>query len=292
MEIKNFSFSDKHIRANVMSTLKTESEHRDYIHSITQLKLWFVWDWLRKHPEENFRSVLRNRVDIFRKTGYYDPIRMNSDSPDFEVPGWRETEDLLERVWKIHRRDKSSDAFEDEASCAFREQLDKYAISSYEKSLLPPMMKCGSLTYHSPGAESPDIIAVHIANTLQPASIFDDPSYLPRCLRELMDKSSVEFGVSKLHCGSWLNSHPRWLALFPQEWTDSLSPQDLSVQWHLGFWGQFITARGTFHERNAAKFRNLGQMPFAYRTADCTFDALRVHLDALSLIKEEIFSTQ
>ncbi|HCE44026.1 MAG TPA: hypothetical protein DET40_10795 [Lentisphaeria bacterium] len=52
------------------------------------MKLWFVWDWLRKHPDENFRSMLRNRVDIFRKTEYYDPVRMNQDSPDFDVPGW------------------------------------------------------------------------------------------------------------------------------------------------------------------------------------------------------------
>jgi len=101
------------------------------------------------------------------------------------------------------------------------------------------------------------------------------------CLGGVMLRYSTILSICLAVCGSWLNSHPRWLALFPQEWTDSLSPADCSVQWHLGFWGQFITARGTFHERNAAKFRDSGQMPFPYRTAYCTFNALRTHLDAL-----------
>jgi hypothetical protein len=264
-----------------MNTIKTESEYRDYIHRITRLKLCFIWDWLRKHPDESFNSVLRNRVDIFRKTEFYDPSQMKQDSPDFNVPGWRKIEETLEKVFNKHMSDSSSELFEDEAMHALVPRLDSYVRKSYEKSLVPPVMKCGSLNYHSPGADSPDVIAVHIANALQPASIFDDPLYLPQCLRELMDRSSAEFSVSKLHCGSWLNSHPRWLALFPQEWTDSLGPQDHSVQWHLGFWGQFITAKGTFHERNALKFRSAGQMPFAYRTVDCSFESLRTHLAGL-----------
>ncbi|OGV56137.1 MAG: hypothetical protein A2X49_14620 [Lentisphaerae bacterium GWF2_52_8] len=263
-----------------MDSIKTEAEYQDYIHKLVRLKLWFVWDWLQKHPDESISSVLRNRVDIFRKTEYYDPVHMNGDSPDFSIPGWLEIEDSLKEIWESRRNDPGSDGFEEEAFLILRQQLDSYTRSSYEKSLVPPAMKCGSLTYNSPAADAPDVIAVHIANALQPASIFDDPLYLPHCLRELMEQSSAEFGVSKLHCGSWLNSHPRWLALFPQEWTDLRGPEDHSVQWHFGFWGQFITAKGTFHERNASKFRSSGEMPFPYRTADCSFDALQKHLAA------------
>jgi len=81
-----------------------------------------------------------------------------------------------------------------------------------------------------------------------------------------------------IHCGSWLNSHPRWLELFPQEYHNSLSLPDENIQWHFGFWGQFVDARGGFHERNAEKFRKTGKMPFAYRTADCSFISMREHL--------------
>ena len=54
--------------AAATQTLKTLSEHRQYLHQIVRLKLHFLHGWLRAHPEETFAYGLRNRVDIFRKT--------------------------------------------------------------------------------------------------------------------------------------------------------------------------------------------------------------------------------
>ena len=47
--------------------IKTIGEHREYMHGIVRLKLFFLHRWLKEHPEETFQNALRNRVDIYRK---------------------------------------------------------------------------------------------------------------------------------------------------------------------------------------------------------------------------------
>lgn len=263
-----------------MAVPKTFEEHVEYLRDTLALKMWFLRRWLRDHPDETVFSVLKNRVDILRKTDIVEPGREVADA-DFESSRWMELAERCAAAWRRTRDDADSRAFEEAGVAVFMPAVLPRAERDFAAHVPGKGMKCGSLTYRGIDPKFPDVIAVHIANALQPASIFDDPLYLPRCLLELMEKSHAEFGVTKLHCGSWLNSHPRWLALFPREWTDSRGPEDRNVQWHLGFWGQFITARGTFHARNAASFRATGLMPFAFRTADCGFAALRAHLAAL-----------
>ena len=43
-------------------------EHLSYLHDIVRLKLWFLWNWARVRPEEDFIEGLRHRVDLRRKT--------------------------------------------------------------------------------------------------------------------------------------------------------------------------------------------------------------------------------
>ena len=50
---------------------KTTSEHLDYLAQIIRLKLWFVGHWLAHHPHEDLVFVLRRRVDIYRKTVFW-----------------------------------------------------------------------------------------------------------------------------------------------------------------------------------------------------------------------------
>lgn len=260
----------------------TRDEYRAYLHQIVQLKLYFLYLWLQSHPDEVFGEVLEQRVDIYRKIECYAPRTMSQDHPDFGHPFWVE---LKEKIRQLHEQHAAHGKAEDFMWSAFdllRPALDANLEASFSEALEAGRnMKCGSLTYHAPSENTPTVIAVHIANAIQPQSIFDDPHYLPGCLVDLMDRSEAEFGVCNLHCGSWLNSHPRWLALFPREWQESLSESDRNVQWHLGYWGQFISARGTFHEKNAMRFCQTGEFPFAYRTADCGFAALREHLHEL-----------
>ena len=124
----------------------------------------------------------------------------------------------------------------------------------------------------------PERVHVHITNARQPRSIFDDRAYLPGCLSCLMDRAEAEHGAGSLGTGSLLNSYPRWLALLPAEYLDHMEPEGEDVWCGLGTWGQFITARGTFHAGRAARLRESGRMPYPWRYAWCSFAALRRHL--------------
>lgn len=259
-----------------MPSPKTFEEHLEYLRETVKLKFWFLREWLEEHPEENFSGVIRKRIDILRKTDLYTP-EIPEASEYFKTPQWLCLEKKAEEVYEKAKGLPGPD-YENALLSVFSENIDAGAENSFKNFAPGKNCKCGSLTYHSPSEDSPSVIAAHIANALCPASIFDDRLYLPHCLNELMDKSEAEFGVSILHCGSWLNSHPRWTELFPQEWQDNMSGPDKNIQWHFGFWGQFITARGTFHWKNAEKFRKSGKMPFAFRTSDCSFKNLREHL--------------
>lgn len=268
-----------------MTEKRTYQEYLDYLRDIVKLKLWFARHWLSLHPEEEFSTVIRQRIDIIRKTGLYNVS--DGDFPDFENPTWLELEKKAFEVYEATKKDSDSNTFENEAYKVFQGEIEKKAPKAFAEYSPAKNFKSGSLTYHEPDKNSPGVIAVHIANALMPESIFDDPLYLPNCMLMLLEKSEAEFGVSILHCGTWLNSHPRWLELFPQEWLDDMSLPDENIQWHLGFWGQFITARGTFHRKNAMKFRESGKMPFAFRESDCSFESLRTHLTKYILDKKE-----
>ena len=256
----------------------TFSEFRKFSFDTLRLALWFVWSWKHSHINEPIADILRNRVDIFRKTALNSP-EFDQDAPPFEMPEWLELEKRVSEIFDQASSDQNK--FVESAVDVFTPLIEDALEDRWRRSRDFSNMKCGSLTYNAPSPDQPNVIAIHIANALQPRSIFDDPEYLPTCLLKFMDMTEEEYGVDTIHCGSWLNSHPRWLALFPKEYSDSLSEPDKNIQWHFGFWGQFINARGGFHAKNAEKFRNTGNFPFAFRTADCSFKSLREHLKQL-----------
>jgi len=100
------------------------------------------------------------------------------------------------------------------------------------------------------------------------------------------DAPAEALGASELETHTWLNSHPRWLALFPREWQANLTAPDADVRWHYGFWGQFVTARGAFHARRAQQLRETGRFPYPPRASWCTFATLRAHLMAMGDLVE------
>lgn len=258
-------------------------EFKESTYEMIRLSLWFVWHWKQAHPDETIESNLRNRVDIFRKMDLYESA-MDSDNPPFDNTAWIDFENAVSEIYSATSLD--DDTFVEKSFKIFKQSIDEAFDSRWIDFQKPISMKCGSLTYHDSDKNNPSMIAIHIANALAPASIFDDPLYLPGCLTNLMNRTEAEFGVDTIHCGSWLNSHPRWLELFPKEYHGNLSKPDEEIQWHLGFWGQFINASGGFHSRNAEKFRKTGTMPFAYRTSDCSFDLLREHLNKILNTKQ------
>ena len=259
---------------------KTLAEHREYLHEIVRLKVWYLWCRLHTYPEEDLRFVLRERVDIYRKSDL-NPEGMNPRAFHFESPGWLALEDELQALWESAKGDAAR--FEDEGFRIFQPTVDARCERDFSERPYVLDYKCGSLTYDDPMPGTPQRVGFHIANANAPGSIFHPPSYLAGCLRNVMDGAARDFGATELQTGTWLNGHPRWLAYFPACWRERLSPVHDDVRWNFSWWGQFLTARGTFNEKLAAQLRGTGLFPMPPRESWCSFDELRAHLDAMPM---------
>jgi len=268
-----------------MTILKTYDEHLAYLHDIVRLQLHFLWRWLAAHPEEEFCHALHERVDIYRKTDV-NPEGLNPAQLHWDNPRWLAMEADVAALYRQHRADETPDAFEERAFAVFapsvtarapRDFLDRSGIDGYTY---------GSIRFDSPGKDSPSLIGIHIANTVAPRSIFDDPAYLPQCLLEVMRRAEETYGADTLATFTWLNAVPKWLALFPPEWQDNLEPPNEDILWHYGYWGQFINARGAFNAPLAQQLRATGRLPYLPRASRCSFAALRQHLRELSLLPQ------
>ena len=64
---------------------KTIEEHLGYLFSIVRLKLFFLARWQKDHPEEDFIQILRERIDIIRKTDI-NPEALNPVGSYFGLP--------------------------------------------------------------------------------------------------------------------------------------------------------------------------------------------------------------
>ncbi len=256
-----------------MITVKTIEEHRDYLYQIVKLKLFFMHRWLQAHPDEPPVEVLRNRIDLYRKTDA-NPGDLNPARKEWDSPAWQ----TLERgvLDAYARSGDDAAAFEAAGYEILRPSLDaRLARDFTDRSALEPY-RCGSLRYHRHG-DSPDEAYLHIANAVSPRSLFDNPLYLPSCFMVVLEQAEAELGVKYLVTSTWLNDNPKWQSVLPPEWIDSLGPRQENVQWHYGFWGQFITARGTFNEKLGAYLRREGRFRFYPRQSRCAIEVLRRH---------------
>ena len=221
-------------------------------------------------------SVLRNRVDIYRKTAVNTGM-LNPGTQHFDCPKWLSYEQELQKLYEEYKHD--APAFENEGFEIFRATLDKRLSKDFADRSGIAGYQCGSLRYNlMEEGKIHETIGFHIANALQPESFFDEPKYLPECFMKLMRDTAKRYGSTRLSTGTWLNSLPKWLELFPREWLDNLSAENTDVQWHYGFWGQFITARGTFNSKYGKIMRETGKLPFYPRTSNCSFKAMKEHL--------------
>jgi hypothetical protein len=262
-----------------MNAVKTREEHREYLHEIVRLQLWFLWSWLRRHPEETLSHVLRERVDIYRKTDI-NPETMNPKVLHYDSSAWLALEGALEDLWREARGDAVR--FESEGFRIVQPSVDARCERDFSERPYVLDYKCGSLTYDDPRPETPRRVAFHIANANAPRSVFDPPSHLAECLRRVMDGAARDFGANELETGTWLNGHPKFLSYFPECWRDRLTPIHEDVRWNFSWWGQLLTARGTFNARVGGHLRRTGKFPMPPRSAWCAFDELRPHLDAMS----------
>ncbi len=258
---------------------KTLDEHREYLHDAAKLQLWYAHHWKAQHPDESFVDVFRNRIDIYRKTDI-NSENLNPKATKWDDPRWQELEKEILSAHDFF--DDDSEAFEMAAFDVVKPHIDARCQRDFEDRSALKGYQCGSLKYDFYDDGFPQRIFVHIANALAPKSIFEDPSYLPKCFEEVMEKGGKEHDATEMYTSTWLNSHPAWLKLFPSVWQDRMEPAEKDVQWHFGYWGQFINARGTFNHKLGAKMRATGEFPYWPRRSWCTFEEMREHLDSLN----------
>ncbi|OPZ83326.1 MAG: hypothetical protein BWY76_02324 [bacterium ADurb.Bin429] len=162
---------------------KTFDEHRAYLHQMVWLKLWFVWYWLREHREETFRTVLRERVDIYRKLDL-NPGGVNPARVDWDNPRWLALEAEAERLYLIYRGDISALRFESEAFEVFRAEIDARVARDLADATEDERYDYGSIRFDLQAGSRR--ACIHIRNMVAPISLFADPAYLPECLLEMM----------------------------------------------------------------------------------------------------------
>jgi hypothetical protein len=255
---------------------KTLEDHRHFLLDLVRLKLWFLWGWLRDHPEEAFGHAFQHRIDIYRKTNirYEVPVPRDGD----EHPKWFALVAEAEALYKCCQDDPDASRFEQLGFELLRDTVSRRAENDCKEGFELVGFQCGSLRYDAPKPQFPKRVGFHIANAVAPVSIFKDPAYIPRCLMDLMAQTESKYGAKELCTGTWLNSHPKWLRNFPQEWMDNMEPRNGRVGSSNGHWGQFINARGTLNEPLAQQLRETGKLPYSSQGAWCTFEALRGHL--------------
>ncbi len=256
---------------------KTLEEHRDYLYQIVRLKLFFMHHWLAEHPDEEPLNVLHNRVDIYRKTDA-NTEGLTPTSCDWNGAAWQALEQPLLACYHACGSDRAR--FEEEGFAILQPSIDARCERDFlDDSALKPY-QCGSLRYNVHNEPTPRV-GFHIANAVSPRSIFDNPLYLPACFLTLLDQIEALYDAVEISAGTWLNSNPKWLALFPQEWHDNLTEPTGNVTWSYGSWGQFISARGTFNYKYGDHLRRTGRLYYYSCSSFCSIAAMRRHLQQL-----------
>ena len=186
---------------------------------------------------------------------------------------------MLAPIYAESKEDANADLFEFTAFEHVKPILKTFAEKTFGSTAKFAEYQCGCLKYDNPKQDDPKTVDFHIGNAVAPKSIFTDPGYLESCFFELMKQAQEKFGADSLQTNTWLNSLPKWLEYFPEEWQQNLQPEDKNVFWHFGFWGQFISAKGTFNAKYGQILRDTGEFPFYPRKSKCSFKEMRKHLE-------------
>lgn len=260
-------------------TMKTPEEHFLYFKGFARISFCFVRKFLMpKFPEESAGALLK-RTPIFHPCLNLRDTSTWQDNPvcialrrEADRCAAMEPEEFEETLWNY-----------------IRPEIERCAEITYDNAtgiMVPPSWNCGSLKFDPPRMHpntQPGWIHFHISNGVAPHSIFEDPEYLPLCFELLMRQTELKYGSHTLYTGSWLNDRAEWLAYFPQEWLDNRSPREEKPvpDWHFGWWGQLVNARGMINAKAEQFVRENGFLRYACRSSHCSFAALRAHLAGL-----------
>ena len=258
---------------------KTLAEHKEYIEKMARLSFFFARRLKDKNPETPLSDLLRDRTPLLYHGLNYPDYLTKWNNPDCQR--------ILKKADELSNL--PAPEFEERMFAEIKDLAMERAERFYPESVGIDNVPWGKDSPHSLKLDPPDPKGkralnwcnFHIANAVAPRSIYDDPRYLPECFMEIMARGEKEYGFDTLCTGTWLDDVPRWLALFPQEWIDNLSPRRDTTGWTFGNWGQLVTARGTFNDKAGQYARENLTLRYKCRSSHCSFAAMRKHLEEL-----------
>ncbi len=247
---------------------KTLEEHKEYLRECVKLSLWVIADWKNKHPQEDIiwtiheRTTLVNHT-IFNKESLYD-------FPSFTGDDWPKLRLKLRDMFE-----KNSDVkkFEEDGF----KLIEPYIYDRAEEDLEGINGGNSDSWIRYDITKKEEYLEIHMENSLYPNSFLADVNYFNEKLK-IAVLDAEKHGYRGLWTCSWLNDLPAWQKRMPKEWTESIHNRKWDIEWHLGFWGQFLTANQCFNYKLANKFRETGKIPYPMSLAKASIETLKKHL--------------
>ena len=241
-------------------TRKTLEEHLVSAEDCARLAFFFAYDLAARRPGETLEFVLRQRSPLYRSLGL-DP----------EVP---------QEIFSRFPAAGSASDFEEKMWHQCRDYILNRARVHYPESHgmgLHGVWQAECFKFDPPRPEFPGRCTFHIGNARAPESLFADRKYVIDHLLLMLDLMEKEYGATEAGTGSWLNSHPAWLGYFPEEWQKHMVDRPAVPLWHLGYWGQIVSARGTCNLKTCRFIREHHRLRYAMRYSWCAIPVLREH---------------
>lgn len=242
-----------------MAEKKTLEEHREYLKEMIRLSLWFAADWKNKNPKEDFIHIIEERTNLVNMTDF-NPAAL-FDYPTYKKEGgWPE---VREKLCKINEETPEPWDFEERAYCFIEPFTGKRAEMDLED------LNSGNMFFQYENScfrydvtQKGEYLEFHIANSLYPNSFLADKKFFFSRMKDMI-LDAEKYGFKGITTNTWLNELPAWQKMFPQEWRESVTDIKRDIDWALGYWGQFLTARQTYNSRLGEKLRSTGIFPYA-----------------------------
>ncbi len=252
---------------------KTLEEHIYYLQETVKLSLWVIADWKNKHPEEDIIWTMDERTALVNHTTF------NPSTPfDYITYKGDQWPKMRLKLRELYEEDNNPDSFEKSGFELLKSFIKDRARGDLDELHSKESFKQFDGTWVRYDISSKDeYLEIHMANTLYPKSFLADNEYFNKGLIQAV-RAAENSGFKGLKTKSWLNDLPIWKSKMPKEWNDSITNRNWDIEWHLGFWGQFLTANQCFNSRLGEKFRKTGKLPLPMSNAKASVDAFKKHL--------------
>ncbi len=244
---------------------KTLAEHLEFVESTARLSFFFAFRMKPRLPDETLEHILRLRMPL-----YHVALGLN---PEVPVEPFQHFPDAGDAA-----------GFEEEMWCQCREFIVERGRTFYPDSQgmgLRGIWQAECFKFDPPRPETPRRCVFHIGNAKAPDSIFSDSTYIAEHLLEMLNLAEREYSCTEVCTGTWLNSNPHWLKFFPQEWQLRMEERPEIPLWHLGYWGQIVTSKGLFNEKNGNYIREHDALRHRMRWSCSSLANLKKHLKGM-----------